>query len=131
MKHMIVVSLICIILSAGCSPINIEKGIQSITLICNERALNEKCVDLYFDDEETINTFVEAIESAEKMKGVLDYEEEYEMIIDFENGKQRRFHLSLTTNRDYNGLLLELPDTMKGYSIPKGKANQLRDIIYP
>ncbi len=115
---------------SSCTPIRAGKGVESVSLICSERAMNVKCVDLFYDDKDIIKTFLRAIESATKMEGVLDYQEEYEMTLKYVSGKERKFHLSITENRDYKGLLLELPDTMQGYAIPKDQANQLRDIIY-
>jgi hypothetical protein len=126
--------LLCVIsvllLGTGCSSLNFDKNIVSVKLVCNERAINEACVDKEYKDRAIIKSFVNVIKSAVKMQGALDYEEEYEMTLISGSGEERKYHLSLTPNRDLMGLLLELPNTSTGYQISKKNANKLRDIIF-
>ncbi|WP_169823486.1 hypothetical protein [Paenibacillus yonginensis] len=74
--------------------------------------------------------FKAAIEKANRIPGALDYQSEYTMTLAYKNGNQSVFYFSLTSNRDYNGLIVEQSNSENGYSIPKDKANELRDIVY-
>lgn len=124
-----VLILLSLLALAACSPLSVKGTILSITLACNPN-LPYECIDQQFEESKEIKVFQKAIQKARKMKGALDYEPEFVMTIMFSDGSKRQFHLSLTSNRDFYGLLLELPNTMQGYRIPVSTANQLRDIIY-
>ncbi|WP_174704754.1 hypothetical protein [Paenibacillus physcomitrellae] len=133
MKLLLFILLIMVpVLCAGCSDLKVGHGLESIALDCFESPSlsNSDCKDKFYDDDKTLKKFREAIEKANRIPGALDYQPEYTMTLTYRNSNQSVFYFSLTSNRDYNGLVVEQSNSEKGYSIPKDKANELRDIVY-
>ncbi|CAI6015716.1 hypothetical protein PAECIP112173_00054 [Paenibacillus sp. JJ-100] len=100
-----------------------------ITLSCNQARPSSPCRNVEFDRSDEIQIVTEAIFSAERMQGILDYAAEYKMNITYADGSVIRYDLSLGTDPEMQGLLVNQEDTMIGYSIPLENANQLRQVI--
>ncbi|NIK79126.1 hypothetical protein FHS15_004284 [Paenibacillus castaneae] len=60
---------------------------------------------------------------------MINYVAEYNLKIKFQDQPTKAYHLSLGTNRDMKGLLVDLENTNQGYEIPVIHANKLRDLI--
>ncbi|MBY0202308.1 MULTISPECIES: hypothetical protein [Paenibacillus] len=107
-----------------------SQGIPTlITLSCNQAHFSKTCRDVEFDRADEIQIVTEAIFSAERMQGMLDYSAEYTMNITYADGAVTRYDLSLGADPKTQGLLVNQKDTTTGYTIPLENANQLRQII--
>jgi len=110
----------------------IEKSEGTPTLImltCHQALPSTPCRDVEFDRSDEIRIVTEAIFSAERMKGDLNYAAEYKMDITYANGSVTRYDLSLGADPKMQGLLVNQEDTSTGYSISLEDANRLRQII--
>jgi hypothetical protein len=105
-----------------------ENGGVSVNLICS-RQVNTNCTDQQFNDLQSFQVFKTALDSAEKTPGILNYIAEYNLKIKFQDQTTKAYHLSLGTNRDMKGLLVDLENTNQGYEIPVVDANKLRELI--
>nr|WP_154982950.1 hypothetical protein [Paenibacillus xylanexedens] len=107
-----------------------SEGIPTlITLSCNQAHFSKTCRDVEFDRADEIQIVTEAIFSAERMKGDLNYAAEYNMNITYADGAVTRYDLSLGADPQTQGLLVNQKDTTTGYTIPLENANQLRQVI--
>ena len=105
------------------------KEVTSIKLSCTNLTNQTGCVNKSFADIQSFLLFKEAIESAKKMSGILDYAAEYKLKITFIDNTTSTFDLSLGSNREMKGLLVDLADHDQGYEISNYNANKLRDLI--
>jgi len=106
-----------------------ENGGVSVNLICSRQDNTNECTDKQFNDLQSFQVFKTALDSAEKMSGILNYIAEYNLKIKFQDQTTKAYHLSLGTNRDMKGLLVDLENTNQGYEIPVVDANKLRELI--
>ena len=83
-----------------------------------------------FTDANSITIFVEAIENAEEMEGMLNYVSEFDMTVIFKDSSSEQYHLSLGVETEDEGLLVALANTTQGYTIQKVDAKKIREIIY-
>ncbi len=83
-----------------------------------------------FTDYKSLKMFIEAIENAEEMPGILNYGTEFTMNINFEDGSFTRYSLTLGKDIDDEGLLVDFSNTHKGFSIQQEDSNKLRKLIY-
>ncbi|WP_144023827.1 hypothetical protein MHI37_09440 [Paenibacillus sp. FSL H8-0548] len=100
-----------------------------VNLICSRQDNTNECTDQQFNDLESFQVFKTALDSAEKMPGMINYLAEYNLEVKFQDQATKAFHLSLGTNRDMKGLLVDLENTNEGYEIPVIHANKLRELI--
>ena len=105
------------------------KEVTGINLSCTHLTNQTDCVIKRFADIQSFLLFKEAIESAKKMSGILDYAAEYKLKITFKDNTTSTFDLSLGPNREMEGLLVDLADHDQGYEISNSSANKLRDLI--
>lgn len=106
-----------------------ENGGVSVNLICSRQDNIKECTDQQFNDLQSFQVFKTALDSAEKMPGMINYVAEYNLKIKFQDQTTKTFHLSLGTDKDMNGLLVDLENTNQGYEIPVIHANKLRELI--
>ncbi|AIQ30689.1 hypothetical protein P40081_22855 [Paenibacillus sp. FSL P4-0081] len=130
-KYLLIFLLLTLIMILGCSEKNQnsiqENGGVSVNLICSNN--KNECTDRKFNDLQSFQVFKTTIDSAEKMPGNLNYIAEYNLKIKFQGQTTKTFHLSLGTDRDMKGLLVDLENTNQGYEIPVIHANKLRELI--
>jgi hypothetical protein len=123
---------------AGCSekkqqgvPFN-DKEVISISLNVNPEWNydNRSFKTKKFTDANSITFFIEAIENAEEMEGMLNYVAEFDMTVNFKDKSSEQYHLGLGVETEDEGLLVATPNTTQGYIIQKVDAKKLRGIIY-
>ncbi|WP_139997492.1 hypothetical protein [Paenibacillus paridis] len=100
-----------------------------IDLVCIAHTGTNECSDRKFSDLESFELFKTAADRAVKMQGILNYAAEYTLSITFQNQITKKYHLSLGTDREMKGLLVDLANTHEGYEIPITEANKLRDLM--
>jgi hypothetical protein len=105
------------------------KEVTHINLSCTNLTNQTGCVNKSFADIQAFHIFKEAIESAKKMSGILNYAAEYKLKITFKDNTTTTFDLSLGSNKEMKGLLVDLADRDQGYEISNSNANKLRDLI--
>ncbi|RXZ77603.1 hypothetical protein EBB07_30295 [Paenibacillaceae bacterium] len=132
-KYLLTFFLLTLIMILGCNEKN-QDSIQendgvSVNLICSRQDNTNECTDKQFNDLQSFQVFKTALDSAEKMPGILNYIAEYNLKIKFQDQITKAYHLSLGTNRDMKGLLVDLENTNQGYEIPVVDANKLRELI--
>jgi hypothetical protein len=133
-KYLLTFFLLTLVIIIGCNEKNQQDAILendgvSVNLICNQQENTNDCIDQQFNDLQSFQVFKTALDSGEKMLGVIDYVAEYNLNITFQDQTTKAFHLSLGTNREMKGLLVDLKNTSQGYEIPVKQANKLRDLI--
>ena len=132
-KYLLTFFLLTLIMILGCNEKNQdsiqENGGVSVNLICSRQDNTNECTDKQFNDLQSFQVFKTALDSAEKMSGILNYIAEYNLKIKFQDQTTKAYHLSLGTNRDMKGLLVDLENTNQGYEIPVVDANKLRELI--
>ncbi|MFB9326570.1 hypothetical protein ACFFSY_11655 [Paenibacillus aurantiacus] len=106
-----------------------EDEIVTVELLCHQGLPNPGCVDWQSVEPEPINAFIEAVKSAERMAGQLNYMAQYDLNLIYRNQTTKRYHIALGTDRTMNGLLVDLENTSQGYSIPAEQANKLRALV--
>lgn len=132
-KYLLTFLLLTLIMILGCNEKNQdsiqENGGVSVNLICSRQDNTNKCTDQQFNDIQSFQVFKTAIDGAEKMPGILNYIAEYNLKIKFQDQTTKTYHLSLGTNSDMKGLLVDFENTNQGYEIPIVDANKLRELI--
>ncbi|GGG11644.1 hypothetical protein [Paenibacillus aceti] len=83
-----------------------------------------------FEDQESIRLFVEALNHAAQMEGVLDYGAIFLMTLEMKDGSSKQYHLNIEDTDSQRGLLVHLPDTEHGYTISEKTSEKLRKLIY-
>ena len=110
-----------------------EKQVKSIQLTCTS-----VCKELYkdqfetriYNDEESLALFMETIENAVEIPGILDYVVLYDMVVTFEDETTMNYYLNIEIEKDRKGLLVEASNSSKGYSISSELYNRLSTLIY-
>ncbi|WP_442601824.1 hypothetical protein [Paenibacillus sp. KN14-4R] len=114
---------------SGCNKPGMNDSINQIKLECLQSFNEEKCENQDFNNDQSLKIFEEAITTATKMLGELNYGAEYNMTITYSNNTIKNFHLSLGSDRSMKGLLVDQTNTSQGYEISMKYANQLRDLL--
>ncbi|MBB3111870.1 hypothetical protein FHS18_003938 [Paenibacillus phyllosphaerae] len=105
-------------------------GIEQVKLVCSS-FMKERmpCENMQWDDKASIAVFEQAVKTAEKLPGVMDYTSEYMMTFTYSEGAAMNFSIGVGPDRTMNGLLVYEEDTHTGYSIPVEQSNAIRDLI--
>ncbi|TES46035.1 hypothetical protein E2L07_19765 [Halalkalibacterium halodurans] len=74
-----------------------------------------------------MKTFIEAIENAQKMEGMLNYIAEFDLTVNFKDKSSAHYHLSLGGETEGEGLLVSLSNTLQGFRIQKEDTKLLRE----
>ncbi|GAE28611.1 hypothetical protein JCM9140_4862 [Halalkalibacter wakoensis JCM 9140] len=82
-----------------------------------------------FTDASRMKTFIEAIENAQKMEGMLNYIAEFDLTVYFKDKSSAHYHLSLGGETEGEGLLVNLSNTLQGFRIQKEDTKLLREMI--
>jgi hypothetical protein len=110
------------------------KDVKDITLECIQVCLSTEDQPFKiktFPDKESIKLLVDAINTSKKMKGSLDYGADFLMKINYANGTNDDYHLSISNSEHpQRGLLVKLPNTETGYTISEKNTEKLRLLIY-
>jgi hypothetical protein len=133
-KYLLIFILLSVLLFIfGCKEKNQNAILKNdkvlVDLICNQQDHANECSDQKFYDLQSFQVFKTALESAEKMPGMINYVAEFNLSITSQDQTTKAFHLSLGANREMKGLLVNLENTNEGYEIPVTHANKLRDLI--
>lgn len=125
--------LIFVLSSCGIGPR--FTGISSIRLECanlckkmNPPPFTEKTFDEKQPD--ALQAFQKAMRKADKMGGSIDYDALFRMQVSYKNGSVRNFALNVAKEPGWNGLIVDLAHSERGYRIPKAEAEALRKVIY-
>ena len=126
--------LLFIAVMIGCSNVTAE-GVKSIRLECAELCLNDQAgeppfTDKTFDDKADIQTFVRAIDGADKMMGELDYGVYFWMVIAKADGSTQKYVLNVGRQEGTTGLLVDTAESSQGYEIAEEPTEELRQLIY-
>lgn len=127
-RYVAAIALVLVFIT-GCTKSELKDSITSIELECNTPISEVKCENQSFNDEESIQIFEEAINTAVEMLGELDYSAEYSMTISYSNNVTKNYDLSLGSDRTMRGLLVDPVNTGQGYEISVDYANKLRDLV--
>ncbi|MNC00901.1 hypothetical protein D3C75_482400 [compost metagenome] len=85
-----------------------------------------------FTEPQEIKVFVTAINKAKRMKGELDYGASFRMDVNYKNGRTKKYVLNISDSKGEGttGLLVNMENSGKGYSIPAENHDALRELIY-
>lgn len=136
-NFLIIPVLLMMIVSTGCATQGAAsfkaKEINSVSLECIQICLekeNMPFTEKVFEDQESIGLFVEALNHAAQMEGVLDYGALFLMTVDMKGGSSKQYHLNIEDTDSQRGMLVHLPDTEQGYTISEKTSEKLRKLIY-
>ncbi|MFD2042867.1 hypothetical protein ACFSTA_00930 [Ornithinibacillus salinisoli] len=83
-----------------------------------------------FTDEETVETFMEAIHSAKKEEGVVDMDfGDFDLNVISSDGKEEGFHLWLREDME-RGSIMRVENTHVVYTLSKKSTQELKDILF-
>jgi len=134
----IILALIMIIGNTGCkfqSNDNLKvKDVRSISLECIQLCLERKSKpfsEKVFEDRKSIGLFVDAVNEAEKMQGILNYGAIFLMTLRMNDGSNKEYHFNIeNTEESQKGLIIKLPNTEQGYTISEKTSKRLKELIY-
>ncbi|WP_138755025.1 hypothetical protein [Paenibacillus sinopodophylli] len=137
-KYLLTLLLLMFIMILGCSEKEKEMKTDStfenvevsVSLKCVQGNRMNVCKDQQFNDLQSFEVFQMALKNANKMPGILNYLADYNLQVKFPDQTTKAFHLSLGTDTNMKGLLVNLENTNEGFEIPVVYANQLRQLIY-
>ncbi|MCP1307333.1 hypothetical protein [Paenibacillus tyrfis] len=123
---------------AGCGSNNNNllenKAISSVDLECrNQCTMRDGTPFIHreFKEEAELKLFTDAIQKAEKLPGILDYEVIFKMRVTFEDRTSKRFYLNISNTTDLQtGLLVEQSNSEQGFQISPKISERLREVIY-
>ncbi|RED66187.1 hypothetical protein [Cohnella lupini] len=123
--------ILLLVITTGCSegkkaP---KSSIASITLECPQSKSNQSCGNKSFSDPRSIQVFEVALDSKVELQGELNYVAEFDMTLEMSDKTNKKYHLSLGSNRSNNALLVDQANTNQGYEIPVKNANEIRDLL--
>ncbi|WP_027084412.1 hypothetical protein [Cohnella panacarvi] len=111
-----------------------SKYVKEVLLECIQICLEQKNAPFpqkQFNDKQSIDLFLDAINKAKPISGSLDYGVDFMMTITMNEGEQKKYYLNIgNTERPQNGLLIKLPNTEQGYSISQKTSKKLQQLIY-
>jgi hypothetical protein len=129
MKNLFIVTLILALGLMGCSN-KAEREVVSIVIECSRSCKTTDFTKKTFEDDEEIKTFLNAVESAGKMSGILNYAAMYYMTYTFNDDSQQRFVLNVSDQEGSSGLLVDMAHSEQGYSIPEEQARKLAKMLH-
>lgn len=134
MKRALILVLIMVLGIVGCgNKVENEKEIISIKIECTDickTMKNTPFIEKTYEKEEEIRVFQRAINTAEKINGILDYGVTFYMYVSFEDGTQKKFVLNVDDDDASTALLVDTAHSEQGYRIPQEQTNKLRKILY-
>ncbi len=108
--------------------------VVSVTLACargSNDAANVPFAEKTYEDQQEMTSFLQTIEKAEKMDGILNYVSMFHMTVSYESGTQQKYVLNIADDDESNGLLVRADRDHQGYEILKDQAQALSELIYP
>ena len=133
MKKAFILVFIMVLGIVGCgNKVENEKEIVSIKIECADLCKtmkNTPFTEKTYENEEEIRIFQRAINTAEKINGILDYGVVFYMYVSFEDGTQKKFVLNVADDDSSTALLVDTAHSEQGYTIPKDQTKELRKTL--
>jgi outer membrane murein-binding lipoprotein Lpp len=127
-KWLIIFSIIfCSILFSGCSLISETKGANQES---SETLKVTGEVNKTFYEEKEVNIARDAIQSAEKILGILNVSKSnFEISLIDSEGNQETYFLWLRKG-DSGGMIMNIEDTHTGYTLQEKDVAKLKDLLF-
>ncbi|SEO98204.1 hypothetical protein [Paenibacillus sp. OV219] len=139
-RVIVIVALLCLLVScrSGSDSSAQMNGhgnhdIVSITLDCADLCIHhekQQLAEMKFTRSEDIQIFLDASGKAKEIMGELDYGVYFYMNVRFSDGSDNRYVLNVDRDAGSTGLLVNVADSGRGFSIPERETALLRELIY-
>ncbi|WP_042200522.1 hypothetical protein [Paenibacillus camerounensis] len=138
MKKWIPLLVICLLAIGVMSYSKLKVSeISSIRLECKDLCKDGQVpaglfTEKIFTEPDEISVFMNAVNKASKMPGMLNYMTSFLMYVSYSDGGEKVYVLNIANvkNEEIRGLLVDTEDSSQGYEIQTEFHEQLRQLIY-